>query len=333
MEGNCDRGSVILAVISVTSDKEYHPPNTFCWYALQLLVRGYYRCPDVVLEYRQELKRVPGVLGTLTETLTTIVVLPVRVNMATEILKATVTDVQIGNISVEGLKLETGEYAIAQQQVATLFQIHQSKASRWLKNILGMDFQFTSARTNRNPQAPRQNRPEKCLDLDSFALVIKWAAERDYPMGKTLAIAFIGLSLKQVWADAFGDEFGSGDRQQYLKSRIKDEPSKYQPYYFKEMCQIGFKYFGYHFYWIFFYDILTTEERCKLNLLNPINPTTGRRFEKIHQYLDDETKERLYPKVYELHALLKASNSRQEFLMLIGRINGLDQLELFPSIS
>ena len=81
------------------------------------------------------------------------------------------------------------------------------------------------------------------------------------------------------------------------------------------------------------YDILTAEERCKLNILNPVNPTTGRRFEKIHQYLDDETKSRIYPKVCELHALLKASNSRQEFLMLIGRINGLDRLGLFPDIS
>lgn len=62
--------------------------------------------------------------------------------MATEILKATVTNVQIGNMSVEGLKLETGEYAIAQQQVASLFQLRTKDVSKTIKLLLGKDASF-----------------------------------------------------------------------------------------------------------------------------------------------------------------------------------------------
>jgi hypothetical protein len=146
--------------------------------------------------------------------------------MSNKTLSAKVANVQIGNLIVEGILLETGEYAIAQQQVASLFSVMAKDSTKWLKRILGKDFQICQVRTNRNPQAPRQNRPENAIDLDTFLKVIIWAANNNYPMAVKLRDALIGLSLQQIFCDAFGVKFDKDDRTAWMVDRFNGKTTR-----------------------------------------------------------------------------------------------------------
>jgi hypothetical protein len=90
--------------------------------------------------------------------------------------------------------------------------------------------------------------------------------------------------------------------------RILDVPDPWKKMYEKEFCDRVFSWFGAQFYWDFCYQWMTTEERCKLNVLNPD------RKKRIHQFIEPETRDRLKPRVHELNALVGGSTSREDFL-------------------
>ena len=80
--------------------------------------------------------------------------------------KAAVTPVKIGHIEVEGLMLPDGTFAIAVPQVARLFSINQSHASRDLKALLGTGFTFAKV------QSELHSKAVNILDLTEFELLI-----------------------------------------------------------------------------------------------------------------------------------------------------------------
>ncbi|WP_193200817.1 P63C domain-containing protein [Nostoc sp. MG11] len=82
------------------------------------------------------------------------------------------------------------------------------------------------------------------------------------------------------------------------------------------------------YYWELVYNWMTPEERAKLDVVNPVLPN-GRRRHKIHQMLDETTKQRLSPHVTSVLTLMQSANTIAELRRLIQRRYGVDQPNLF----
>lgn len=129
--------------------------------------------------------------------------------------RAPVTPVQIGNLSIPGLLLEDGSFAIAVPQIAemTEFQFLKNNAQRDIKALLGKGFQFLKSATELNPK------PVNVLSLRQFETLLLELALKGNQTAATLVRQLVGLSLHQLFSDAFGIKFEAEDRQEYLVIR------------------------------------------------------------------------------------------------------------------
>ena len=139
------------------------------------------------------------------------------------ILTAVVTEVPIGNTSVEGLMTEDGTFYVGVPQIALRFQFDKNQASRKVKALLGKGFQFDKLKTELNPK------PVNAIALDKFEVLVFELVLK----GNERAIAFsrmlVGLSLHQLFCDAFGIKFEKEDRQEYLIQRMRHR-QHFHPY-------------------------------------------------------------------------------------------------------
>ncbi len=141
---------------------------------------------------------------------------PYRPFTMSNTIYADVADVNIGNLSIEGLKLETGQYAIAVPQVCRLFPVPPKNSTRTLQRILNKssrEYSFLRAKTELNSKAVN------VLDLDDFLVVLKHFYKLGNQMAIDLAFDLIALSLHQLFADRFNDKFEREERQEFLKNR------------------------------------------------------------------------------------------------------------------
>jgi type I site-specific restriction endonuclease len=91
------------------------------------------------------------------------------------ILTATVTKVNIAGIEFEGLLLENGEYAIALQQVAHIFQLLPKSIQKYVNDRLGNDSSFyQKVKTNREEvEGVRSRSAENALSLLQLEKLIR----------------------------------------------------------------------------------------------------------------------------------------------------------------
>jgi len=133
--------------------------------------------------------------------------------MTNSTVKAVVAPVKIGHLTIEGLMMPNGDFAIAVPQVARLFSFDTNQASRALKSLLGKDSPFDNAKTELN------SKPVNIMSLPEFESVTLELALK----GSEPAIAFqrslVGMALHQLFCDAFNIKFDKTDRQNWLKER------------------------------------------------------------------------------------------------------------------
>ena len=134
--------------------------------------------------------------------------------MEREILIADVAQVKFGTFEIEGLKFSEGDYGIAVPQVAELFQLDKNQISRSIKALLGVDFQFGKAKTPLNSKAVNTLR---LAELEK--LILDLALIKRNVIADGIVRALFGLSLYQLYCDAFGIKLGAEDRQQWLLTR------------------------------------------------------------------------------------------------------------------
>jgi hypothetical protein len=127
--------------------------------------------------------------------------------------KAIVAEVKLGTVSIEGLMLPDGTFAVAASQLAELNLVRQNQASRDLKSILGKDFPFDTASSELN------SKKVNILTLPQVEMVITQLAFKGNQVAQQLMLALIGLSLQQLFCDSFGMRFESQDRQDWLTTR------------------------------------------------------------------------------------------------------------------
>jgi hypothetical protein len=236
-------------------------------------------------------------------------------------LKASVAIVKLGYLELEGLLLEDGTEAIAIPQLSTLNLVPPNRSQKQLEALL--DIRFSS---HQKVKTPLNSKAVNAISLIEFEEILLNLVIKGNPGAIALSRALIGLSLKQLWADAFNVNLTKDDRASYLKDRILNTPSPWKRMYEKEACEKAFAWYGANFYWLYAYSWMSAEEQCKVNRLNPV--VNGKRATKIHQFIDQEVRDRLTPHMTRLVGFLISSTSKQDFETRMGRVFGCNQLEL-----
>lgn len=127
--------------------------------------------------------------------------------------KAVVATVELGNFSFEGLMLPDGSYAIAVPQVARLVLFNQNTASRDLKRLLGENFRPSKISTELG------NQKVNVIALKDFDRLLFELALSGNEKAIEISRQLVGLSLRQLFADAFGEKFEEEERQDWLIKR------------------------------------------------------------------------------------------------------------------
>jgi hypothetical protein len=142
--------------------------------------------------------------------------------MATSTITAEVATVQFGNIEFEGLLRipATGkppEFFVAVPQISKLFQFDKNQASRYLKSLLGEDFQFDKVKTKLHPKAVN------VIPLVCFERVMLELAFAGNKIAHEMTMACIGYTLEDRFRNAFDIEFTKEERNQWLLVRTQSK--------------------------------------------------------------------------------------------------------------
>lgn len=128
-----------------------------------------------------------------------------------------ITQVSLGNLTIDAVIDGQCNYYVTVQSIARLFQLRQNNATRDLKAILGEQYSLLKI-TVKNDGANRSQ--NNCIALRDFETVALQLAISGNPIAAQWVRALVGLSLTQLCADAFGVKFEASDRQAWLKNRL-----------------------------------------------------------------------------------------------------------------
>lgn len=139
------------------------------------------------------------------------------------IITAVVTEVPIGNMSVEGLMTGDGTFYIGIPQAADLFDTSRNTAARDFKRLMGEGFNTSKLKTEF-----RKNYTV-AIPLTEFEKLVFELALKGNERAQEFSRSLIGLSLHQLFCDAFGIKFEKEERQQYLAQRMQHR-QHFHPY-------------------------------------------------------------------------------------------------------
>jgi len=168
------------------------------------------------------------------------------------ILTAEIAEVQIGNLTIEGVMFPDGSYGVAIPQVSSLFLDNHNQASKTLKRLMGADFKTSKVKTPFNRNATL------AISLPDFERVVAKLDRAGNKKAQDFRDTMVGLSFHQLFSDAFGVKFEKEDRQRWLESRFNTkhdfrpltdqlqkagfvEPKEYGKYIHLMQSKIGIK--------------------------------------------------------------------------------------------
>lgn len=152
--------------------------------------------------------------------------------------KARVTQVKIGNISVEGLMLPDGSFGIGYTQINSILKLENlnKNVHRAVKRLLGNEIQ------NRTTKSEFNNKSTSYLNIKEFERLLVESAFKGNEIAIDLTRQLVGLSLTQLWSDAFGVKFEKEERVQYLVNRqehLKNFHKRLTVWWKKDGCVTG----------------------------------------------------------------------------------------------
>lgn len=133
------------------------------------------------------------------------------------IIRASVAPVKVGGLVFEGLMDNEGSFLIAVPQICAIFSFPIKHASRDIKALLGKDYSFPKRRT------PLNSKAVNTLTLPDFERLLRKLDKSGNSIAESICDDLIGLSLHQLFCDAFEIEFDGRDRQTWLKNRQKSK--------------------------------------------------------------------------------------------------------------
>jgi hypothetical protein len=213
--------------------------------------------------------------------------------MTNNILTAEVAIINIGSkVSIEGLKLEDGRFAVAMQQAARLFSVSPQGVQKSVKRALGTGLTLQQVKIKNNG---RQNRLVNAIFLDDFALYHRHLDREGNLVARIIGDALVNVSWSQLFADGFKIDLTPLQRQQTI-NRVMNKPRPPHPVFGDESmnkvanflkCGCGSAKIA-KWMWNFIYEDLDATERADLNSRNPIQPN-GCRKQTIHSWLTEDS--------------------------------------------
>ena len=141
-----------------------------------------------------------------------------------KLVRAKIAIVKIGNIEIEGLEFPDGTFGIGVPQIQELFNDfldNPNYASQRLKRLMGKDFKtHMKASTEFNKNATNT------VTLQEFERIVAKLDRAGSVKAQDFRDELIGLSLQQLWADAFNRKFEKEERQQWLSSRQQSKATR-----------------------------------------------------------------------------------------------------------
>lgn len=130
--------------------------------------------------------------------------------------KAVVASVNYARFEFLGLKLPSGEYAIAASQIADIFQFDQNQSSRAIKRLLGKGFQFDQYSSEIHPKKVN------ILLLEDFGKLVNAIArssDKAYEDARQLAYAIQDASVTTTIEQAFDIAFDNKEQLEYYQAK------------------------------------------------------------------------------------------------------------------
>jgi hypothetical protein len=135
--------------------------------------------------------------------------------MSDDVKKALVAKVPFGTFEIDGLLFEDGIYGVAIPQISDLFMTNRNTASRDLKRLLGEGFKTSKTKTEFNKNTTLS------ISLLEFERVLAKLDRAGNVKAQAFRDGLVGLSLQQLFCDAFGVKFETEQRQEWLEERFK----------------------------------------------------------------------------------------------------------------
>ena len=130
--------------------------------------------------------------------------------------KAVVATINYAGFEFPGLRLPSGEYAIAVSQVGYIFQFVHSNEQRTIKRLLGKGFQFVRAASELNPKKVN------IILLEDFGKLVNAVArskDKAYENARELAYAIQDASVTTTLEQAFDIAFENKEQLEYYQAK------------------------------------------------------------------------------------------------------------------
>lgn len=140
-------------------------------------------------------------------------------------LTATIEKVKFGYFEIEGLMDEEGSYYIAIPQLSGLNLVPPNRSAKQLEDLTDKAFsshELVKLKTTLNSKAIN------ALPLVKFEVLLFNLSLQGNAKAIELSRALIGLSLQQLFSDAFEQKFEQEERQQFLKIRMSGKVARRQ---------------------------------------------------------------------------------------------------------
>lgn len=125
--------------------------------------------------------------------------------MANEIITMTVSQVNLGTLQFEGLMNDEGKFFVGVPQLQVLNLVPPNRSIKQLEALLGIGFSsHQKAKTELNSKAVN------VISLAEFEIVLAKLDRSGNKYAQSMRDDLIGLSLTQLFNDAFDIDFGKG---------------------------------------------------------------------------------------------------------------------------
>ena len=127
--------------------------------------------------------------------------------------RAEIATVKIGHLEFDGLMMANGTFGVGVPQIALLTKTSSNTASRDFKRLLGDDFKTSKVKTVYNKNYTN------FVTLYVFELILARLDRSGNTTAQNIRDLLVGLSLQQLFSDAFCIQFEKEERQEWIKDR------------------------------------------------------------------------------------------------------------------
>lgn len=132
-------------------------------------------------------------------------------------IKAQIAPVRVGHLVIEGLMTKDERFYVSIPQVVDRFTIDTQQPARYFKGLLGKGLTIDTVFEKIAIEGTRVT--VNAMTIDTFEILITKLDRSGNKAAQDFRDDLVGLSLRQLFADAFNLEFEKKERQEWLKTR------------------------------------------------------------------------------------------------------------------